>query len=237
MSRLRISSRKGGTSPNYQRLIFSGMQLEEALLVLSTTPRVINQPSLSWRAHDLNNEHAYNYEQSHSHPLFGHSHSHGSEPHMHDAEQIVAVFKSFGDFEDTLHPMVLYLHSASLLADAGHSLSAPFFPPSPDLRGDFRHDALLDALIENTTGDLPLRCRNLKLETVSLLRTGDALGIGLHSCRLLIVALSETAGTLSRGHLQEHLHFISPRHLRSQPTLNTSIQTASTPSSSQTDSF
>ncbi|KAF5324286.1 hypothetical protein D9619_011430 [Psilocybe cf. subviscida] len=106
MSRLRISSRKEPL-PTISVSYFPEGSSRRALLVLSTTPRVINQPSLSWRAHDLNHEHAHDYdEHSHSHPLFGHSHSHGSEPHIHDAEQIVAVFKSFGDFEDTLHPSV-----------------------------------------------------------------------------------------------------------------------------------
>lgn len=45
--------------------------------------------------------------------------------------------------------------------------------------------------------------------TISLLLIGGALGIGFHSYHLLIVALSETASTLSPGHLQEFLQFLT----------------------------
>lgn len=80
------------------------------------------------------------FHRDHSYSIFGHSHSHnGDNGHSHGTEHIVAALR--GDKRDRGSYITLvglsaniiltavkgaagwYLHSASLLADAGHSLS------------------------------------------------------------------------------------------------------------------
>jgi divalent metal cation (Fe/Co/Zn/Cd) transporter len=112
------------------------------------------------------------------------------------------------------------LHSASLLADAGHSLSGPSLLLHT-ITSNINHLAILPDLL----GDLvTLVCWKLsrkppsprypygfaKFETlgtttVSLLLIGGALGIGFHSYQLLLHALADTASTLPADSALHHL--------------------------------
>lgn len=75
---------------------------------------------------------------SHSHSFFSHTHSHGDEGHNYEAERIMAAWEGSADRGSRITLIGLfsnvgltaakglagwYMHSASLLADAGHSLS------------------------------------------------------------------------------------------------------------------
>ncbi|KAG6915458.1 hypothetical protein DXG01_011362 [Tephrocybe rancida] len=77
-----------------------------------------------------------------------------------------------------------YLHSASLLADAGHSLSEKY--------------PYGFAKIETVGTTI-----------ISVLLVGGALGIGFHSYHLLVAALGHSAATLPAGPLQEVLATIT----------------------------
>ncbi|KAF9481549.1 mitochondrial iron ion transporter [Pholiota conissans] len=164
--------------------------------------------------HDHDSEH----EHTHSHSIFGHSHSHGEE-HTHDAEQIIAALKGSGDRGSYITLVGLfsnialttakgvagwYLHSASLLADAGHSMS--------DLLGDFVTLFCWRLSRKPPSERYPYgfaKFETLGTTTISLLLIGGALGIGFHSYHLLIVALSETATHLPPGPLFDILTYIS----------------------------
>lgn len=92
------------------------------------------------------------------------------------------------------------MHSASLLADAGHSMS--------DLLGDFVTLFCWKLSRKPPSERYPYgfaKFETLGTTTVSLLLIGGALGIGFHSYHLLLTALSETAATLPSGPLQEIL--------------------------------
>ncbi|KAG5719817.1 hypothetical protein E4T56_gene7213 [Termitomyces sp. T112] len=160
------------------------------------------------------------HDHSHSHSLFGHSHVNGEEhSHSHGTEQIIAVLEGQGDRGSriTLVGLVTnvgltaakgvagwYLHSASLLADAGHSMS--------DLLGDFV--TLFCWRLSRKPPSERYPYGFAKLETVgttivSILLVGGALGIGFHSYHLLIAALSQSAATLPTGPLQEALNTLT----------------------------
>ncbi|KAF8200910.1 CDF-like metal transporter [Pholiota molesta] len=163
------------------------------------------------------NEHDHD-EHTHSHSIFGHSHSHAEE-HTHDAEQIIAALKGSGDRGSYITLVGLfsnvaltaakgvagwYLHSASLLADAGHSLS--------DLLGDFVTLFCWRLSRKPPSEKYPYgfaKFETLGTTTISLLLIGGALGIGFHSYHLLIVALGETATHLQPGTLHDVLAYIS----------------------------
>ncbi|KAF8967832.1 mitochondrial iron ion transporter [Flammula alnicola] len=163
-------------------------------------------------------------EHSHSHSIFGHSHSHGEEAHTHDAEQIIAALKGSGMSRQCDRGSYItlvglfsnialtaakglagwYMHSASLLADAGHSMS--------DLLGDFVTLFCWRLSRKPPSERYPYgfaKFETLGTTTISLLLIGGALGIGFHSYHLLVVALSETAVTLPPGHLHDILSYIS----------------------------
>ncbi|KAF8070521.1 CDF-like metal transporter [Lyophyllum atratum] len=158
--------------------------------------------------HDQDHEHTTSH--SHSHSLFGHSHSNGDEhSHTHGSEKIIAALEGQGDKGSRITLIGLvsnvgltgwYLHSASLLADAGHSLS--------DLLGDFV--TLFCWRLSRKPPSERYPYGFAKIETVgtsiiSILLVGGALGIGFHSYHLLIAALSHSASTLPAGPLQEIL--------------------------------
>ena len=112
------------------------------------------------------------------------------------------------------------MHSAALLADAGHSLSGT---SDYDIRSPIQLNSYL--LPQDLLGDfVTLFCWRLsrkppserypygfaKFETVgttiiSILLVGGALGIGFHSYHLLIAGLAETASTLPAGPWRELL--------------------------------
>ena len=92
------------------------------------------------------------------------------------------------------------MHSASLLADAGHSMS--------DLLGDFVTLFCWKLSRKPPSERYPYgfaKFETLGTTTVSLLLIGGALGIGFHSYHILLTALSETAASLPSGPLQEIL--------------------------------
>ncbi|EAU91204.2 mitochondrial iron ion transporter [Coprinopsis cinerea okayama7 len=168
-------------------------------------------------AHDHEDDHTH----SHSHSIFGHSHSHGDHGHSHaqDAEKIIAALKGSGDRGSQITLVGLfanigltatkgvagwYLHSASLLADAGHSLS--------DLLGDFVTLFCWRLSRKPSSQRYPYgfaKFETLGTTTISILLIGGALGIGFHSYHLLMVALADSAAHLSPGPLQEILQAVS----------------------------
>lgn len=162
--------------------------------------------------------HDHGEEHTHSHSIF-HSHSHGEEGHSHDAEQIIAALKGSGDRGSQITLIGLfsnigltaakglagwYLHSASLLADAGHSMS--------DLLGDFVTLFCWRLSRKPPTERYPYgfaKFETLGTTTISILLIGGALGIGFHSYHLLVVALADTAAHLEPGALQELLQWVT----------------------------
>ncbi|KAF8558051.1 cation efflux protein [Imleria badia] len=158
-------------------------------------------------------------DHSHSHSIF-HSHSHDDDhDHTHSAEQIVHVFEGKGDRGSRITLLGLfvnvglttakgvagwYMHSASLLADAGHSLS--------DLLGDFV-TLFCWKLSRNPPSErYPYgfaKFETLGTTTVSILLIGGALGIGFHSYHLLMEALSGTVSTLPPGQLHDILQQVA----------------------------
>lgn len=160
---------------------------------------------------------------SHSHSIFGHSHSHNGEnghAHSHDAEQIVAALR--GDKRDRGNYITLvglasnvvltatkglagwFLHSASLLADAGHSLS--------DLLGDFVVLFCWNLSRRPPSERYPYgfaKFETLGTTTISILLIGGALGIGVHSYHLLLATLSETIPNIPPGILHDVLENVT----------------------------
>ncbi|PFH51551.1 hypothetical protein AMATHDRAFT_142510 [Amanita thiersii Skay4041] len=171
---------------------------------------------------------SYEHEKDHmvhSHMPFRHSHSHGddgnghSHSHSHGTENLVAAFEGAADKGSQITLIGLfsnvaltgakglagwYMHSASLLADAGHSLS--------DLLGDFVTLFCWRYSRGRATERYPYgfaKFETLGTVTISLLLIGGAVGIGFHSFHLLVAALHETAETLQPGFLQQFLHALT----------------------------
>ncbi|KAJ7594700.1 mitochondrial iron ion transporter [Mycena floridula] len=155
------------------------------------------------------------HDYSHSHSLFSHSHSHGENGHNHEAERILAALGGAADRGSRITLIGLFsnigltvlkaaagwfLHSAALLADAGHSLS--------DLLGDFVVLFCWKLSRKPPSERYPYglsKYETLGTTTVSLLLIGGSLGIAFHSYHLLLVALSETAANVPGGVLQNIL--------------------------------
>jgi len=168
--------------------------------------------------HDPTSKRESEHTNTHSHSLFS-SHSHGEEGHNHGAEKIMAALEGAGDRGSQITLVGLfanicltaakgvagwYMHSASLFADAGHSLS--------DLIGDFVTLFCWRLSRKPPSERYPYgfaKFETLGTTTVSLLLIGGALGIGFHSYHLLITALSETASTLPTGPLQTVLQNVT----------------------------
>ncbi|KAF9033253.1 cation efflux protein [Hymenopellis radicata] len=174
-----------------------------------------HKPASNANGNHVHDEHDHTH--SHSHSLFSHSHSHDDD-HNHGAE-IVAALQGKGDRGSQITLLGLasnvsltiikgvagwFLHSASLLADAGHSLS--------DLLGDFVTLFCWKLSRRQPSERYPYgfaKFETLGTTTISLLLVGGALGIGFHSYHLLITALAETASTLPTGPLQEVLNNVT----------------------------
>ncbi|TXT11163.1 hypothetical protein VHUM_01914 [Vanrija humicola] len=146
-------------------------------------------------AHDHDHDHDHDHE--HSHSLFhSHDHHHGSD----GAEQIINAFKTGKLDRGTKITLLglasnvaltvskglagLFMNSASLLAEAGHSLS--------DLLGDFV--TLATWRISRKPPNDRFPWGYAKFETcgtlaVSVILVGGAIGIGLHSYHLLLQVL------------------------------------------------
>lgn len=156
--------------------------------------------------HDHEHEHGeHDHEHTHSHGLFsGHSH----EDHTQEAEQLITALQR-GDRGSRITIIGLLsnvgltavkgvagwaMHSASLMADAGHSLS--------DLLGDFVVLTCWRLSRKPTSERYPFgyaKWESVGTTTVSLLLIGGALGIGFHSYHLLLHALADAAATMPAG--------------------------------------
>ncbi|KAF8530452.1 mitochondrial iron ion transporter [Hysterangium stoloniferum] len=155
----------------------------------------------------------HDHHESHKHGLFGghdHNHAHGT-----DAEKVFEALKGGGDAGSRITLIGLfanigltatkgaagwYLHSASLMADAGHSLS--------DLLGDFVTLFCWQLSRRERTNRYPYgfgKFETLGTTTISLLLVGGALGIGFHSYHLLLEALHPAIGSLPPGVVQDIL--------------------------------
>ncbi|KAF5393496.1 hypothetical protein D9757_000652 [Collybiopsis confluens] len=192
---------------------------------LSTPPPTLN---MHRRPHSTQNgnsemkkepthEHGHSHSDSHSHSFFG-GHSHAGE-YNYGAERIMAAWEGAGDkgsqitIIGLLSNVVLtgvkgaagwYMHSASLLADAGHSLS--------DLLGDFVTLFCWKLSRKPPSERFPYgyaKYETLGTTTVSLLLIGGALGIGFHSYHILLTALTETAASLPSGPVQSVLQNVT----------------------------
>ncbi|EIW83161.1 cation efflux protein [Coniophora puteana RWD-64-598 SS2] len=167
--------------------------------------------------HDHDHKHAHVHENghdhTHSHGIFGHSHAAHDHDHSEDAERVMQALSGKGDRGSQITLVGLFtnvgltaakgiagwqMHSASLLADAGHSLS--------DLLGDFV--TLFCWKLSRKPPSLRYPYGFAKFETlgttmVSLMLIGGALGIGFHSWHLLVESLSSTVPTMSPGPLRD----------------------------------
>lgn len=163
---------------------------------------------------------AHEHDKPHSHSIFGHSHSHEDENgHTHDAEQIIAALKGSHDRGSQVTLVGLfsnialttakglagwYMHSASLLADAGHSMS--------DLLGDFVTLFCWRLSRKPPSERYPYgfaKFETLGTTTISILLIAGAVTIGLHSYNLLIATLAETTASLPPGQLHDFLRTIT----------------------------
>ncbi|KIJ47858.1 hypothetical protein M422DRAFT_163449 [Sphaerobolus stellatus SS14] len=163
--------------------------------------------------HKHDHEHDHHEEHEHKHSLLGgHNHDHSHAP---DAEKIMEALKGGGDKGSRITLIGLYanvgltgakglagwyLHSASLLADAGHSLS--------DLLGDFVTLFCWQLSRRPRSNKYPYgfgKFETMGTTAVSLLLVGGALGIGFHSYHLLMEALYPMIQTMPSGALQETL--------------------------------
>ncbi|KAL4074111.1 mitochondrial iron ion transporter [Scleroderma citrinum] len=151
---------------------------------------------------------------THSHSIF-HTHSHDEHAHGHDAEEILKALQGAGDRGSRITLIGLYsnivltgakgiaawyMNSASLLADAGHSLS--------DLLGDFVTLFCWKLSRKPPSNRYPYgfaKFETLGTTTVSLMLVGGALGIGFHSYHLLVQALATSIPTLPPGPLYDIL--------------------------------
>ncbi|TFK74597.1 hypothetical protein BDN72DRAFT_759301 [Pluteus cervinus] len=170
--------------------------------------------------HEHEHEHENGgHSHSHSHSILGGGHSHGGEERVEGMQRVIAAWRGDNDRGSyiTLVGLVCnvvltgvkglagwYMHSASLLADAGHSLS--------DLLGDFVTLFCWNLSRKPPSERYPYgfaKFETVGTTTISLLLIGGALGIGFHSYHLLLHAFFETAATLPPGMLQDILQAIS----------------------------
>ena len=187
--------------------------------MISTTNRLQNGSSSKPHNHDQKHKHSHAHEHghdhghAHSHGIFGHSHTGHDHNHNEDAEKVVQALSGKGDRGSYITLVGLFtnvgltavkgiagwqMHSASLLADAGHSLS--------DLLGDFVTLFCWKLSRKPPTPRYPYgfaKFETLGTTIVSLMLIGGALGIGIHSWHLLVESLSSTLPTMSPGPLRD----------------------------------
>ncbi|KAH9894913.1 hypothetical protein C8Q73DRAFT_692188 [Cubamyces lactineus] len=168
-------------------------------------------------AHD--HDHAsHSHSHSHSHGLFStlvHTHDHAEDGHTKDPEKIVQALQGQGDRGSRITLIGLasnvvltgakgaagwYMNSAALLADAGHCAG--------DLVGDFITLFSWRLSRKPPSDRYPYgygKFEVLGTTLVSILLTGGALGIGLHSYQLLLETLSAAAAGMGPGALHDAL--------------------------------
>ncbi|EJF60357.1 cation efflux protein [Dichomitus squalens LYAD-421 SS1] len=165
-------------------------------------------------SHDAHS-HAHSHTYSHSHGFFRslvHRHDQGEDGHAKDPEQIVQALKGEGTssshFSLTSNVVLTgakgaagwYMNSAALLADAGHCLG--------DLIRDFITLFSWRLSRQPPSERYPYgygKFEVLGTTVVSILLTGGALGIGLHSWTLLMEVLSTATITMGPGPLHDVL--------------------------------
>lgn len=178
------------------------------------------------REHDHDHGHSHEapdhaHSHSHSHGVFslGHSHSHGDTVGHGDAEKVVAVLQGAGDAGSRITLIGLasnvvltiskgaagwFMNSASLLADAGHTAG--------DLIGDLITLFCWKLSRKPPSETYPhgyAKFEVLGTAAVSVLLTGGAIGLGLHSFTMLMESIAQSAATMPAGPLQEVLVNVS----------------------------
>ncbi|KAG1881467.1 cation efflux family-domain-containing protein [Suillus tomentosus] len=194
----------------YQPTTFLGMAIRR----VNSTQRGSQREEMTQEGVNRHND----AHDKHSHSIF-HSHSHDEHDHGHDAEQIVQALQAAGDRGSRITLIGLfanvaltgakgfagwYMHSASLLADAGHSMS--------DLLGDVVVLFCWKLSRKPPSARYPYgfaKFETLGTTTVSLLLIGGALAIGFHSYHLLVEALATTVSTIPPGPLHNLLQQIT----------------------------
>lgn len=159
-------------------------------------------------------DHTNGSDHSHSHSIF-HSHSHDEHEHTQSAEGVLKALQGGDDRGSRITLVGLYsnivltgtkgiaawhMNSASLLADAAHSMS--------DLLGDFVTLFCWKLSRAPPSPRYPYgfsKFETLGTTTVSLMLIGGALGIGFHSYHLLIQVLATSLSTLPEGSLSNIL--------------------------------
>ncbi|KDQ53548.1 hypothetical protein JAAARDRAFT_39236 [Jaapia argillacea MUCL 33604] len=167
------------------------------------------------------------HSHTHSHSIFS-AHTHSVEERDFGAERVMQALKGGGDRGSQITLVGLFanvgltaskgaagwfMNSASLLADAGHSLS--------DLLGDFVTLFCWKLSRKPPSERYPFgfsKFETLGTTTVSLLLIGGALGIGFHSYHLLAEALSQTAASLPPGPVAHVVTGVA-QHLPSAPPI------------------
>ncbi|CDO77691.1 hypothetical protein BN946_scf184969.g42 [Trametes cinnabarina] len=156
-------------------------------------------------SHDQNH-HSHAHSHSHSHGLFSsllHRHDHAEEGHTKDPEQIVQALKGQASnvvLTGAKGAAGWYMNSAALLADAGHCAG--------DLFGDFVTLFSWRLSRKPPNERYPYgygKFEVLGTTVVSILLTGGAVGIGMHSYGLLLEALSSASTTMGPGALHDLL--------------------------------
>ncbi|KAI6046102.1 mitochondrial iron ion transporter [Pisolithus marmoratus] len=163
---------------------------------------------------DTHEDDTPSHPRPHSHSIF-HTHSHNDNDHGHDTAGLLQALQGAGDRGARITLIGLYanvaltcakgiaawhMNSASLLADAGHSLS--------DLLGDFVTLFCWKLSRKPPSSRYPYgfaKFETLGTTTVSLMLIAGALGIAFHSYHLLAQALAMSVSTLPPGPLHDLL--------------------------------
>lgn len=193
----------------------------------SSTPSTSSSGAAHRHDHDHDHDHDHSHDghshsHSHSHSLF-HSHAHA---HSEDADRVMTALSSGKLDRGTRITLIgmgsnvaltaskfaagLWMNSASLLAEAAHSMS--------DLMGDFVTLATWRIGRRPATDAFPWGYS--KFETfgslsVSIILVGGAIGIGLHSYHLLLQTLLPYIQTLPPS---SALHIIGAHLPRGVPS-------------------
>ncbi|OCF58430.1 mitochondrial protein with role in iron accumulation [Kwoniella mangroviensis CBS 10435] len=172
----------------------------------SSSPSAPSSSHIHKHSHDDHHDHDHDHDHDHHHGIF-HTHAHD---HSEGAEQIMQAISTGKLDRGTKITLLglgsnvaltlskgaagIWMNSASLLAEAGHSLS--------DLLGDFV--TLLTWRISRRPATDSFPWGYSKFETfgtlsVSVILVGGALGIGLHSYHLLLQTLLPYLETFPPG--------------------------------------
>lgn len=183
-------------------------------------PRMSQRRSKSTKSSSSPHENgAPSHPHSHNHSIF-HTHSHNGNGHGHDdTAGLLQALQGAGDRGSRITLIGLYanvvltgakgiaawhMNSASLLADAAHSMS--------DLLGDFVTLFCWKLSRKPPSSRYPYgfaKFETLGTTTVSLMLIAGALGIAFHSYHLLAQALATSVSTLPPGPLHDLLYQVA----------------------------